>query len=156
MVDLIVDSVALPEPTNDWQADLLGVATALWEVLRAHPNAIPMILMRRSVAVSALAPAERMIAALSRSRLTEDDVLAAVRAILAMVTGSAQAEFAGNFAGTPAHDEANAAGAARIGELAGDEYPHIAALAKVSDRSTAGEDFRRGLEILLQGITSVE
>jgi len=156
VVDAIMDSLSLPQPTDDWRADLTATATALWEVLRAHPNAIPLILMRRSVSVSALAPAERMIAALSRSLLAEDDVLAAFRAILALVTGSAQAEFAGNFAGTPVHDEANAAGAVRIGELAGDEYPHIAALAKVSDRSTAAEDFRRGLEILLQGIASVE
>ena len=33
--------------------------------------------------------------------------MAAFRAILALVTGSAQAEFAGLFAGTPEHDEAN-------------------------------------------------
>jgi AcrR family transcriptional regulator len=156
VVDAIMESLSLPQATDDWRADLTATATALWEVLRAHPNAIPLILMRRSASVSALAPAERMIAALSRSRLTEDDVLAAFRSVLALVTGSAQAEFAGSSAGTPAHDEANAAGAARIGELAGDEYPHIAALAKVSDRSTAAEDFRRGLEILLQGIASVE
>jgi AcrR family transcriptional regulator len=156
VVDVIVESVTLPEPANDWQTDLLGVATALWEVLRAHPNAIPLILMRRPVSVSAFAPAERMIAALSRSQLTEHDVLAAFRAILALVTGAAQAEFAGLFAGTPEHDDANAAGAARVGELARDQYPRIARLAKVSEQSSAAADFRRGLAIFLQGLVSAE
>lgn len=97
-----------------------------------------------------------MIAALSRSHLSERDVLAAFRAILALVTGSAQAEFAGLFAGTSAHDEANAAGAARVGELARGQYPRIAQLAKVSDRSTAAADFQRGLAIFLKGLDAVE
>lgn len=156
VVDAVVGSLALPEPTDDWRADLTSTATALWEVLRAHPNAIPLIMTRRSVSVSAFAPAEQMIAALSRSRLAEDDVLAAFRAILALVTGSAQAEFAGIFAGTPEHDQANAAGAARVGELAGEEYPRIATLAKVSDRSTAAADFQRGLAIFIQGLVAAE
>lgn len=156
VVGAVVESLVLPEPANDWLTDLQQTATALWEVLRAHPNAIPLILMRRAVSVSAFAPAERLIAALSRSQLSERDVLAAFRAILALVTGSAQAEFAGLFAGTPEHDEANAAGAARVGALAGDQYPHIARLAKVSDQSTAAADFRRGLAIFLQGLASAE
>jgi AcrR family transcriptional regulator len=156
VVDAVVKSLVLPEPTEDWRADLRETATALWEVLRAHPKVIPLILMRRSVSASAFAPAEQMIAALSRSHLSEHDVLAAFRAILALVTGSAQAEFAGLFAGTPEHDEANAAGAARVGELARDQYPHIAKLAKASDRSTAAADFQRGLAIFLQGLVAVE
>ena len=83
-------------------------------------------------------------------------MLAAFRAILALVTGSAQAEFGSLFAGTPMHDEANAAGAVRIGKLAGEEYPGIAKLAKVCQRSTAAADFRRGLEIFLKGLDAVE
>ena len=156
VVGAIIESLVLPEPTDDWQTDLQEIATALWEVLRAHPNAIPLILMRRAVSASAFAPAEQMIAALSRSQLSEHDVLAAFRAILALVTGSAQAEFAGLFAGTPEHDDANAAGAARVGELARDQYPRIAMLAKVSDQSTAAADFRRGLAIFVRGLASVE
>ena len=156
VVGAVIDALVLPEPTSDWRTDLRETATALWEVLRAHPNVIPLILMRRPVSVAAFAPAERMIAALSRSTLSEHDVLAAFRAILALVTGSAQAEFAGLFAGTPEQDEANAAGAARVGELARDQYPHIAKLAKVSDQSTAAADFQRGLAIFLQGLSAVE
>jgi AcrR family transcriptional regulator len=156
VVSRVINSLALPDQTDDWRTDLATIAKALWEAFRAHPNAIPLVLTRRSVSPSAFAPAERIVAALSRSRLTDYEVLGAFRAILALVTGSAQGEFAGIFAGTPLHDEANAAGAARIGELAGDDYPHIAALAKVSQRSTAAADFQRGLEMFLQGLAAVE
>jgi AcrR family transcriptional regulator len=156
VVDAIVGSVALPEPTDDWRTDFTAAAVALWETLRSHPNAIPLILTRRSVSASSFAPAERMIEALSRSRLDEYQILAAFRAVLALVTGSAQAEFAGLFAGTDYHDEANIVGAARIGEVAGTAYPRIAALATVSQRSSAAEDFHRGLEIFLTGLIATE
>jgi hypothetical protein len=72
------------------------------------------------------------------------------------VTGSAQAESAGLFAGTDYHNEANIVGAARIGEVAGTDYPRIAALAKVSQRSSPAEDFHRGLNIFLTGLTATE
>jgi AcrR family transcriptional regulator len=156
VVDAIVGSVALPEPTDDWRTDFTAAAAALWETLRSHPNAIPLILTRRSVSASSFAPAERIIAALSRSRLDEYQILAAFRAVLALVTGSAQAEFAGLFAGTDYHDEANIVGATRIGEVAGTDYPHIAALATVSQRSSAAEDFHRGLGIFLTGLIATE
>jgi AcrR family transcriptional regulator len=156
VVDAIVGSVALPEPTDDWRTDFAAAAVALWETLRSHPNAIPLILTRRSVSASSFAPAERMIEALSRSRLDEYQILAAFRAVLALVTGSAQAEFAGLFAGTDYHDDANIVGAARIGEVAGTDYPRIAALATVSQRSSAAEDFHRGLGIFLTGLIATE
>jgi AcrR family transcriptional regulator len=156
VVDAIIGSVNLSEPTDDWQTDFTAAATALWEALRSHPNVIPLILTRRSVSASSFAPAEQMIEALSRSCLDEFQILAAFRAVLALVTGSAQAEFAGLFAGTDYHDEANIVGAGRIGEVAGTDYPGIAALSKVSQRSSAAEDFHRGLGIFLTGLIATE
>ncbi|AQT79577.1 hypothetical protein B1R94_10270 [Mycolicibacterium litorale] len=156
VVDAVIGSVTLPEPTDDWRNDVTATATALWEVLRAHPNAVPLVLTRRSVSASAYAPAEQLIVALSRSALSARDVLVAFRAIIALVTGSAQAEFAGLVAGTTAHDDANTAGAARINKLAGDDYPGIAALAKVSQQSTAAAEFHRSLEFLLLGLAAAE
>ena len=47
-------------------------------------------------------------------------------------------------------------GAGRIGEVAGTDYPGIAALSKVSQRSSAAEDFHRGLNIFLTGLTATE
>ncbi|WP_231982368.1 TetR/AcrR family transcriptional regulator [Mycobacterium sp. E787] len=152
VVDAVMSSVRLPAPTKDWRADLMATATALWETLRAHPNTVPLIVTRRPVTARSYAPAERMIEALSRSHLDQVQILAAFRATLALVTGSAQAEFAGIFAGTPLHEEANRAGAARIKELARKEFPHIASLADVARRSTAAQDFRRGLEMFVTGL----
>jgi len=62
----------------------------------------------------------------------------------------------GLFAGTDYHDEANIVGAARIGEVVGTHYPRIAALATVSQRSSAAKDFQRGLGIFLAGLIATE
>jgi hypothetical protein len=122
--------------------------------VRRHPNAVPLVLTRRTVSASNYSVAERLIAALSRAGLAEEDVLASFRAVLGLVMGSAQAELAGPLAGT-GRDRAQVVAAARIGGLASPEHPHIAALARVSQRSTAAADFERGLGILLAGIKSL-
>jgi AcrR family transcriptional regulator len=156
VVEAIIAGVVLPAQVPDWCADFTAVCMALWEGLRAHPNVIPLILIHRSVSASSFAPAERMIEALSRSRLNQDQILAAFRAALALVTGSVQAEFAGIFAGTAFHDEANVRGAARVGEMAGTAYPHISGLAEASQKSNAADDFERGLGMLLTGLIVAE
>jgi hypothetical protein len=107
--------------------------------VRTHPAAIPLVLTRRSDLAASFAPAEALITALSRARLTDLDLLAAFRSVLGFVMGAAQGELAGPLA-------------AQIGELAGRDHPHIGALAEVSQRSAAEDDFARGLGFLLDGI----
>lgn len=154
VVEAVIGSTVLPALQHDWRDDVIATATALWQVLRSHPKAIPLILTRRSVSASSYAPAERIIAALSRAGLDDFQVLAGFRGVLALVTGLAQAEFADTFAGTSHHDQVNIDGAAQVGQLAGSQYPHIAALARVSQRSSATEDFRCALGMFLAGIAA--
>ncbi|WP_390176210.1 TetR/AcrR family transcriptional regulator [Mycobacterium asiaticum] len=154
VAEAVIAEMKVPAATDDWCADVRAIATAMWEAVRRHPNAVPLVLTRRTVSASSYAAADRLIAALSRAALADQDVLASFRAVLALVTGSAQAELAGPLAGAGREHE-QVAVAARIGDLAGDEHPHIAALAHVSQRSTAAADFDRGLTILLAGIKSL-
>jgi AcrR family transcriptional regulator len=139
VVEAIITHVAIPAPSADWRRDAEAVATALWQAMRAHPAAVALVLTRRSASAASFAPAEALIAALSRSRLADRELLAAFRAVLGLVMGSAQGELAGPLA-------------ARVGELAGRDHPHIAGLAEVSRRSTPAEDFAAGLGFLLDGI----
>ncbi|OBK18198.1 TetR/AcrR family transcriptional regulator C-terminal domain-containing protein [Mycobacterium asiaticum] len=154
VAEAVIAEMKVPARTDDWCADVRAIATAMWEAVRRHPNAVPLVLTRRTVSASSYAAADRLIAALNRAGLAEHDVLASFRAVLALVTGSAQAELAGPLAGA-GRDREQVTVAARIGGLAGDQHPHIAALAHVSQRSTAVADFDRGLTILLAGIKSL-
>jgi len=149
----VISGVKLPEPSPDWLMDVRAVATAMWQAVRRHPNAVTLVLTRRTVSPSSYAPAERLVEALSRGSLDDVSLLAAFRAVLALVMGSAQVELAGPLAG-PDRDAAQVAMAAHIGRLAGAEHPRLAALARTSQQSSAVADFDRALDMLLVGVQS--
>ena len=142
VVAAIVAEVRLPDPTDDWQQDAYAIANAMWQGVRAHPAAIPLVLTRRMSSATGFATADALIAALNRAGLDDRDRLAAFHALLGFVTGAAQADLAGPLV------------AARIGAVAGSEYPHVEALSEVAVRTSVEEDFDRGLRMLLDGIAS--
>lgn len=154
VAEAVIAEVEVPEPSDDWCTDVRAIALALWETVRRHPNAVPLVLTRRTVSASSYPAAERLIAALKRAELADEDVLAGFRAVLGLVMGSAQAELAGPLTGAGRADEQLEV-AARIGKLAGVEHPQIAALSQVSRQSSAAADFERGLGMLLAGIKSL-
>lgn len=154
VAEAVIAEVEVPEPSDDWCTDVRAIAMALWATVRRHPNAVPLVLTRRTVSASSYLAAERLIAALERAGLAEEDLLAGFRAVLGLVMGSAQAELAGPLAGAGRADEQLEV-AARIGKLAGAEHPHLAALSQVSRQSSAAADFERGLGMLLAGIKSL-
>lgn len=153
VADAVIADVKVPAPSDNWRADVHAIAVSMWETMRRHPNAVPLVLTRRTVSASSYLAADRLIAALGRAGLSDVDLLAGFRAVLGLVMGSAQAELAGPLAGS-GRDQEQVVVAARIGGLAGAEHPHIAALAQTSQHSTAVADFERGLDILLAGIES--
>lgn len=153
VAEAVIAGVKVPESLGDWRADVQAIATAMWSRMRQHPNAVPLVLSRRTVSASSYLAADRLIEALSRAGLADLDLLAAFRAVLGLVSGSAQAELAGPLA-SAGRDREQVTVAARIGRLAAAEHQHIAALAQTSQQSSAVADFRRGLEILLAGVES--
>jgi AcrR family transcriptional regulator len=151
VVDAVISAGRFPRRSEDWQRDVAGIATAMWRALRAHPAAIPLVLTRRSVSPESYAPTDALIEALGRAGLEQFALLAAFRAVLGFVMGTAQAEHAGPLAGSGRDAQAQSA-AKHIGLMAGGDYRHVAALSQVARRSTAAGDFTRGLDMLLAGI----
>jgi AcrR family transcriptional regulator len=142
VVAAIVAEVLLPDPTDDWQHDAYAIASAMWSSVRAHPAAIPLVLTRRMSTATGFAAADALIAALTRAGLDDRDRLSAFHALLGFVTGAAQADLAGPLV------------AARIGSVAGSDFPNVEALSEVAKRTTVEEDFDRGLRMLLDGIAT--
>jgi AcrR family transcriptional regulator len=142
VVAAIVAEVRLPDPTDDWQHDAYAIASAMWSGVRAHPAAIPLVLTRRMSSATGFAAADALIAALTRAGLDDRDRLSAFHALLGFVTGAAQADLAGPLV------------AARIGSVAGPDFPNVEALSEVAKRTTVEEDFDRGLRMLLDGIAT--
>ena len=153
VAEAVMKTVKITAASQDWQDDVCVVATAIWQTVRRHPNVIPLVLTRRATSSTSYAPAERLVDALARGGLEGVDLLAAFRAVLGLVMGSAQAELAGPLAG-PDRDSEQVAVASQIGRLAGAEHPRLAALAVTSRQSNAEADFHRALDMLLVGIQS--
>lgn len=99
VAEAVIAGVELPEPSHDWAEDVRAVATAIWEAVRRHPNVVPLVLTRRTMSATSYAPAERLVEALTRGGLEGVDLLAAFRAVLALVMGSAQVELAARWPG---------------------------------------------------------
>ena len=151
VAEAVLADVKLPLAEDDWLIDVKSVATAVWESMRRHPNAVPLVLTRRTVSSEGFAPAERLITALRRGQLADHDLLAAFRAVLSLIMGAAQVELAGPV-NSGDRDQANTDAAQRIESLAGEKHPLMAALAATSQQSSMSTDFDRALDMLLTGI----
>jgi AcrR family transcriptional regulator len=147
VAEAVIADMRLPERCDDWAAEVHAVAGAMWDGVRRHPNAVPLVLTRRTVSASSYESAERLVAALASTGLADAELLAAFRAVLALIMGSVQVELAGPLA----QDDELVAAAAQIGAMAGEQYRQLSALAEVSQRSTPADDFTRGLDMLLAG-----
>lgn len=150
VVAAVVADVRVPQPSTDWVEDVYAIADAMWQGIRAHPAAIPLVLTRRTSSATGFAVADALVAALGRGGLKDTDRLAAFHAVLAFVVGAAQAELAGPL--TRGTDSTDAA--ARIGSVAGASYPNIEALSHVAMRTSVEKDFDLGLRMLLDGIAA--
>jgi AcrR family transcriptional regulator len=152
VVAAVVAAIAIPDATDDWRRDVHAVAATMWHGVRAHPAAIPLVLTRRMASATGFAIADALVAALGRAGLEDRDRLAAFHAVLALVVGAAQAQLAGPLTRAESADASEIA--ARIGTVAGEEFPHIRALSEVAVRTPVEDDFDGGLEMLLDGIAA--
>jgi AcrR family transcriptional regulator len=146
VVSAIVAKVSVPPPTGDWRHDVHAIATEVWQRVRAHPAAVPLVLTRRMSSATGFAVVDALVLALGRANLAERDRLAAFHAVFAVVIGAAQAELAGPLTGGASE------AAVRIGAVAGSDFPHIEALSKVAMATSVEDDFDAGLRMLLDGI----
>ncbi|MBI3226438.1 MAG: TetR/AcrR family transcriptional regulator C-terminal domain-containing protein [Mycolicibacterium cosmeticum] len=146
VVAAVVAGIALPTPTDDWRRDVHAIACAMWQGVRAHPAAVPLVLTRRMSSATGFAIVDALVAALGRAGLTGADLLAAFHGVLGFVIGGAQTELAGPLTGSAAE------AADRIASVAGADHPHIAALAQVAVATSVEDDFTRGLSMLIDGI----
>jgi AcrR family transcriptional regulator len=138
-------------PFADWRDEVRAVASGLWRAVRAHPNAIPLILTRRSRAPAVFEVAEALLGALARSGRSDGDLLVAFRSVSALVMGMAQAELAGPLSLQPAESAEETI--ARFRALPADRFPRLIEIASAARDSSAQREFQAGLDLLLEGLS---
>jgi hypothetical protein len=155
-VDAVLRAVRLPsapDPEEDCRAEALRIAEGVWRAVREHPQAVPLILARRSRSAAFLDIAEALLAALSRGGLTGRRLLTAFRAVSTMATAFAQTELAGPLS-TPEGGGPGAAEStiARFRALPAARYPRLVEIAGAARDSTPEAEFRAGMRALLDGL----
>ncbi|WPH12978.1 TetR/AcrR family transcriptional regulator [Variovorax paradoxus] len=135
-----------------WQDEVRAIATALWQAVRAHPHAIPLILTRRSRSPAVFEVTEALLRALARSGRSGPALLVAFRAVSGLITGLAQSELAGPLA-LQAEESAELT-IARFRALPVERFAHLIDIANAAAGSTADGEFQASLDLLLAGLSA--
>ncbi|MFD3157330.1 TetR/AcrR family transcriptional regulator C-terminal domain-containing protein [Haloimpatiens sp. FM7330] len=89
IVDLIIKEMSTPKATNDWKADLHGVAYSFHTVLIQHPNALPLIATRPIKTQVGLEKVEYMLSILNRGKISGIKALYTLHVLVSFITGYA-------------------------------------------------------------------
>jgi AcrR family transcriptional regulator len=153
VVDAVLAGIVLPLPSSDdWRGDLRGIVVAIWQAVRFHPHAIPLILIRRNQSTVLLQVAEAMLAALARSGRSGYPLLLAFRTITAFVAGFIEADLSGPI--LAAAGESTASITRRTKKLPQDKYPRLIELATTAASSDPSKEFLDALDELLDCLLS--
>lgn len=152
LIEEIMAQVNLPTaPAKHWQNDIRQITTSVWQTVRQHPHAIPLILSRRTIDDATLDYAEAILAALARGGKTGVELYAAFRVVTGFVTGFTQAEIAIS-APTASAQESDKT-VQRALALPPDKYPKLVEIAKTSADAKPEQAFKAGLDIILAGLS---
>lgn len=95
VADFSLNTVSLPEPSDDWKADLRAVAAAYRDLARRHPKLFPLHFRYHATGPRDHAASEVVHRALRRSGLADGIAAAQGLAFFAFVLGFALAEAEG-------------------------------------------------------------
>ncbi|HEY2386420.1 MAG TPA: TetR/AcrR family transcriptional regulator C-terminal domain-containing protein [Candidatus Binatia bacterium] len=150
VIETVLGRTAWVRRRRSWQADVREIATAMWRAVRAHPRAIPLILVRRARSLAALEVVEALLEALARGGRSGLRLLVAFRAVSALVMGFAQAELSGPLA--RGAGESARTTIRRVRALPPERFPRLIEIAGAAVTSDPEREFRRGLDLLLAGL----
>ncbi len=145
-VDFAIDAETLGETT--WRHAIARGAGAFYEVLKSHPNALPLLVSQVPVGPNALTNRERSLAVLLACGFPPDLAARAYTAVAHYVVGFALQQHS---PGAPQREDV-----ARLGDfyraLDADAYPATVAAADELTNVPPDEEFRFGLQLVLDGI----
>ena len=145
-VDIETDADSLS--TTTWQEATARGASAFYEVLKNHPNALPLLVAQVPVGPNALAHRERSVAVLLACGFPLDLAARAYTAVAHYVVGFTLQQ---HTQGAPGQEDA-----ARLRDfyraLDAKSYPATVAAADELTSVPLSEEFRFGLQLVLDGI----
>ncbi|MFG2818432.1 TetR/AcrR family transcriptional regulator [Kitasatospora sp. NPDC048365] len=151
-----LDRAAFADPGRPWRYRVHAVAAQLRERLMARPGAVDLLLFGPMDGPNALALGETLLEILAEAGLTTEDAARASYLLIVQVLGFVALEAAevDRAAPVPSEAERVAARAAALRAVPAEAYPRTAASAGTVARYVTGEQFRWGLDRVLDGLVA--
>jgi AcrR family transcriptional regulator len=155
ILDAVLDSVLAevrppsPSPSGTWSDDLGALIRASRRVLLAHPHLVPLFISRPG-GPNAIRLGEAALACLARGGLSGRDAVAAMRALLVYMFGSAAVEVPR--ATDPETRERLDRASRLMAQLPAEEFPVTRSVGAHLASHPGDSDFEAGLRWLIAGI----
>jgi len=151
--DRLLDDVVVPEPADDWAADLRAVLVALVTAMRPHPQVAGLVATRMLQHPTGLALTERALSRLAAAGFAPEPASAlavqALRSAISMVTGDQVDD-----SGMPAEERAQHLRhkQAVIASLSPEQYPALVAHAAAMTYCDVETYFEVGIDLFVAGV----
>jgi AcrR family transcriptional regulator len=144
VVDHVLRSVDLSLPEGAWQDRVRVLLDRMRIAVARHPGIVPLVLRHRQAAPGSLRLIEAMLSVLADGGIEGTDRVLAQRTLIGYLLGFLQNEHYAALSGP---------GTIAMSELSSEEYPLLARTAADARAVPPDEEFRRGLDIVLRGLT---
>jgi AcrR family transcriptional regulator len=145
VVDHVFRSIDLALPEGTWQDRVRLLLDRIRVAVARHPAIVPLVLRHRQAAPGSLRLIEAMLSVLTAGGLGGTDRVLAQRTLMGFLLGFLQNEHFAALSGP---------GTIVMSELYSDEYPLLARTASDGRSVPPDEEFRRGVDIVLRGLTT--
>lgn len=145
VVDHVFRSVDPSLPDAGWQERVRVLLDRTRVAVARHPALVPLVLRHRQAAPGSLRLIEVMLSVLTEGGLDGTDRVLAQRTLIGHLLGFLQIEHLAALSGP---------GTIVMSELSPDEYPLLARTAADARSVPPDEEFRRGLDIVLRGLSA--
>jgi AcrR family transcriptional regulator len=147
IVAVLFSEVDLTPPRRStWRTQIAALVERVRDKVRAHPEVIPLGLPHRQTSAPSLRLSETVFGILARAGFTASQRELGNRTLVMYLLGSLQLEHYGRLSG---------AGAAQMANLSREEYPMLWASTHRSRSLTSDQEFRQGLEVVLDGLEAL-
>lgn len=147
LADHLWSQLQVPDPTLAWEYRMRDLTTQLWRAARRHPALVPLILTRRFTGPDGLPAVEALLAAARDAGFDPPGTVRCFRVLLGYAVGIAQAESVRTAAGREPAQRA-----LPPDPDAAAPFPNLRAALAAASSDDAEEEFRFGLEALLEGL----
>lgn len=144
VVDHIFRTVDLRVSEPKWTDRVRSLLDRVRVAVAKHPAAVPLVLRHRQACEGSLRLIDTMLAALTDAGLTGTDRVVAQRTLIGYLLGFLQNEHYAALSG---------AGTITMSEVSPEQYPFLSATATDARTLPADEEFRRGLDVVLRGLS---